>query len=356
MKLGENKKIWIDLDNSPHVPFFKPIIEELDKHGFEVVITARDCFQVCDLSDLLQVKYKRIGRHYGKNRIMKGVGLAMRALQLAPTALREKPCLALSHGSRSQLIIANFLRIPTALIFDYEHAEWVPFAYPDCVILPDIIPDSAIRHRVKQVCRYDGIKEDVYVPAFEPKPGLLAELGVGEDDLVVTIRPPATEAHYHRPESDQLFNFVVEYVAARHGSRIILLPRNRYQEAAARQVWPDLFERRKIVTPRKILDGLNLIWYSDLVISGGGTMNREAAALGVPVYSIFRGETGMVDKYLSESGRLVLLTSSEDIQNKLKLEKWNRPDRVGKTASYALRGIVDSLLSIVEGTEAGPTK
>lgn len=289
MKLEGNKKIWIDLDNSPHVPFFKPIIAELHRHGLEVVITARDCFQVCGLSDLYGIEYARIGRHYGKNRIIKGVGLAMRAMQLAPTALREKPCLALSHGSRSQLIIANLLRIPTALIFDYEHAEWVPFAYPDCVIVPEIIADSAIRHRVKQVCRYHGIKEDVYVPAFNPEPGLLEELGVSECELVVTIRPPATEAHYHRPESEQLFKFVVEYVAARPDARIILLPRTPYQELAVRQVWPELFERRKIVIPETILDGLNLIWYSDLVISGGGTMNREAAALGVPVYSIFRG-------------------------------------------------------------------
>jgi len=44
-------KIWIDLDNTPHVPFFKPIIRELEKRGHEVVLTARDAFQVCELAD-----------------------------------------------------------------------------------------------------------------------------------------------------------------------------------------------------------------------------------------------------------------------------------------------------------------
>lgn len=343
-----NKKIWIDLDNSPHVPFFKPIIEELEKRGYRVTITARDCFQVCGLADLLQLPYSRIGRHYGKNRMMKLLGLAIRAIQLVPTVLLEKPALALSHGSRSQLIIARLLGIPSTLIFDYEHAQWLPLAYPDSVIVPDVIPYSAIKQKVKHVGRYPGIKEDVYVPRFRPQYGILGDLGINDDELVVTMRPPATEAHYHRPQSDELFKAVIHRVSTHPNTRIVLLPRNAYQEFTARENWPELFANDKIIIPKEVVDGLNLIWYSDLVISGGGTMNREAAALGVPVYSIFRGETGIVDKYLANCGRLILLESLEDVKDKLFIAKWNRPLQPDNDNSQALRRIVDEVVMIVE--------
>lgn len=342
------KKIWIDLDNSPHVPFFKPIIEELEKKGYRFTITARDCFQVCGLADLLRLNYNRVGRHYGKNRVMKVVGLAFRALQLAPTVLNEKPALALSHGSRSQLIIARLLGIPSTLIFDYEHAQWLPFAYPDTVIVPEIIPDSAIKQKFHRIGRYPGIKEDVYVPRFKPMKGILSELGITEDEVVVTIRPPATEAHYHRPQSDELFSAVMQRLSALSNTRLIVLPRNGDQENRVRAAWDALIATGKIIIPSKVIDGLNLIWHSDLVISGGGTMNREAAALGVPVYSIFRGEMGTVDEYLSECGRLVLLKSADDIDQKLRICKWHRPPYPGSDSPDALEKIVDELVSIME--------
>src|SRR5659263_268820 len=119
------KKIWIDLDNSPHVPFFKPIMKELSKKGFQVVLTARDCSQTCALADRNEFRYERIGRHFGKNKILKVLGLLVRALQLMPFALKEKPDLALSHGSRSQLILSWLLGIPSVLIFDYEFVQIV---------------------------------------------------------------------------------------------------------------------------------------------------------------------------------------------------------------------------------------
>ncbi|MBU5614634.1 DUF354 domain-containing protein [Geomonas azotofigens] len=342
------KKIWIDLDNSPHVPFFKPIIEELEKRGYCFTITARDCFQVCGLADLLRLPYNRIGRHYGKNRAMKVIGLAIRALQLAPTVLSEKPALALSHGSRSQLIIARLLGVPSTLIFDYEHAQWLPFAYPDTVIVPEVIPDNAIKQRFRRIGRYPGIKEDVYVPTFKPLGGILAELGIRDEEVVVTIRPPATEAHYHRPQSDELFSAVMQRLSSLPGTRLIVLPRNADQEALVRGTWSDLVVTGKIIIPPKVIDGLNLIWHSDLVISGGGTMNREAAALGVPVYSIFRGQMGTVDEYLATRGRLVLLKSVEDLEQKLQICKWKRPARPGSDSPDALAKIVDELVSIME--------
>src|SRR6476646_8382868 len=113
-------KIWIDLDNTPHVPFFIPIRRELERRGYQVVITARDAFQVCDLADQKGVRYTKVGRHYGKQPLMKVAGLLWRSAQLMPFCLREQPQLALSHGARSQILLANLLKIPTVLLIDYE--------------------------------------------------------------------------------------------------------------------------------------------------------------------------------------------------------------------------------------------
>jgi len=314
------KKIWIDLDNSPHVPFLTPIIKELEQRGHTVILTARDCFQVCGLADLYDLKYKRIGHHYGKNKILKIVGTIIRSLHLLPTALKEKPTFTLSHGSRSQLITANILRIPTVMFDDYEFTQDLCFIAPDYVIGPEIIPKNAFNSNKKQFFRYPGIKEDVYIPTFKPDPNILNELGLVNTEVVITIRPPATEAHYHNPESENLFIAVVEFVLENPDVRIVILPRNEIKQTNwIKKMWAEPYKTGKIIIPDHVVNGLDLIWHSDFVVSGGGTMNREAAALGVPVYSIFRGKIGAVDQYLSDTGRLTFLESVQDIKTKIKI-------------------------------------
>jgi hypothetical protein len=187
---------------------------------------------------------------------------------------------------------------------------------------PEVIPSHIFeRHGLPKdhVLHYPGIKEDVYTPFFQPDPSLKNTLGLQPDDIVVTIRPPATEAHYHNPESETLLTAVFKLLALAPQVKTVLLPRTHRQEAELRQANPELFASKRIVVPRHAVNGLDLIWYSDLVISGGGTMNREAAALGIPVYSLFRGTMGAVDKHLAETGRLVLLESEQDVRDKLKL-------------------------------------
>src|SRR5262249_14089051 len=299
-------KIWIDMDNSPHVPFFVPIVEALEKRGYSILLTARDCFQVRELADLFHLKYTLIGRHSGKNTIRKAAGLGVRALQLVSTALKEKPDLAVSVCSRSQLIVARCLGIPSLFIGDYEFAAgWWAFVRPTWVMCPEVIPKAAMRYPPDRILHYPGIKEDVYVPRFVPDAHIRAQLGLGEEDVVVTLRPPAGEAHYHNPLSDRLFAAAIAFLSEKPEVKLVALPRNEQQAISVRRSRPDLCRIGKIRIPEQVVDGLNLIWFSDLVISGGGTMNREAAALGVPVYSVFRGRIGAVDRYLSRTGRLV---------------------------------------------------
>lgn len=339
-------KIWIDLDNSPHVPFFAPIVDELQLQGFGTVLTARDCFQVRELADLFQLRYTLVGRHYGKNSVRKVAGLGARAVQLMPTLIKEKPDLAVSHCSRAQLVAAACLGIPCLFIGDYEFSTSWAVVEPTWLMCPEVIPQAAIRCDAHRILRYPGIKEDVYVPRFTPDGSLRAQLGLTEQDLVATVRPAASEAHYHNPESDVLFEEAVRFLSQQPGVKLVAVPRNDTQGAQLRERWADLFASGTMRVPGRVVDGLNLIWSSDLVISGGGTMNREAAALGVPVYSVFRGHIGAVDRYLSAAGRLVLLETTTDVRTKIAVARRQAHQRTGQSESAALNSIVCQITAI----------
>lgn len=347
-------KIWIDLDNSPHVPFFAPIIEELQKRNYSVVVTARDCFQVRELADLLHLKYRLIGRHSGRNKIRKLAGLLLRALQLVPLVIKEKPDLALSVCSRAQLIAATLFRIPTLMIGDYEFATASAFIRPTWLMCPEVIPNEALRFDPNHILKYPGIKEDIYVPRFVPSSGIRSQLGLSEGDIVVVLRPPASEAHYHNPESDVLFEAVLDFLSAKPEVKGVTLPRNESQAMALKKRWPALFSSGKLRIPEHVVDGLDLIWNSDLVISGGGTMNREAAALGVPVYSIFRGKIGAVDQYLSNRGRLVLLESVHDVKTKICLARRNRPEALRDSNGAAFSIVMEQITEVIGAKHSSP--
>jgi predicted glycosyltransferase len=340
------RRIWIDIDNSPHVPFFVPIIEELRKYGHEVILTARDAYQVRELLEFYRLPCKVVGRHYGKNRAAKILGTCIRAAQLIPMMLREKIDLAVSHGSRAQMMCGFGLGIPTLLILDYEYIAMMGFIRPDWIFVPQIIPDSKELKPKSQVIRYPGLKEDVYVPRLRLNPSVGKQLGFDENDIVVTVRPPAVEAHYHNPEADVLFDAALNFLMQAPEVRVILLPRNEKQDRTLRQAWAKWISNRKIVIPERAVDGINLIWFSDFVVSGGGTMNREAAALRVPVYSIFRGKIGAVDRHLQQDGRLILIESAEDIRKKIVLKRRQKTETGICDDSPTLRAIVDGIRDI----------
>jgi predicted glycosyltransferase len=175
-----------------------------------------------------------------------------------------------------------------------------------------------------------------------------------EEDLVVTIRPPASEAHYHNPQTDELFAATVEFLSRSRGVKLVALPRNEKQELELRKRWPELLGNRTMLIPGRVVNGLNLIWHSDFVVSAGGTMNREAASLGVPVYSVFRGRIGAVDQFLASRGRLVLLNNVEEVQTKIVLARRNRPMRPEKRAEVILPYIVRQIIALLETKHPSP--
>ncbi|MGA8540269.1 MAG: DUF354 domain-containing protein [Terriglobales bacterium] len=347
-KSTKKRKIWVDLDNSPHVPFFRPIIEALRKRDYEVFVTARDAYQVRELTEFYGVAAIMVGKHHGKHILPKVIGTVWRAFRLTALVRKHKPDLAVCHGSRGMLLTSAFLGIPCLGLLDYEFTAIMPMIKPTWFLVPSVIPEASKVLRSK-IVKYPGIKEDVYLSSFHPDQTLRERLSIPAGDLLITVRPPATEAHYHNPEAERLLAAALHRFVQESNTTILLLPRNKRQESELRSAWSGAITSQKIIIPAHAEDGLNLIWHSDLVISGGGTMNREAAAMGVPVYSIFRGKIGAVDHYLAEQGRLVLLETVEDVKTRINaVHREKVRQRFDGATNPTLEAIVREIVSIAE--------
>jgi predicted glycosyltransferase len=307
--------IWIDLANSPHVPFFRALIPEFEKRGCEVEITGREFAQTVELAEAAGLKPVVIGGHGGRELAGKAGNLIGRAAALRRWARGRGFELAVSHNSYAQIAAARTLGIRSVTLMDYEHqpANHLAFRLAHRVIVPRSFPEAALQRfgvRKRKVRRYEGTKEDVYLADFEPDSRFsetLLELGVKPSEVLVIVRPPARDALYHRFENE-LFDELLGELAMRPDVKILLLARNLAQREAYR-------ERAcaNLILPGRALDGANLIASADLVISAGGTMNREAAALGIPTASIYAGRWAAVDEELVREGRLTRIASREDL-------------------------------------------
>jgi hypothetical protein len=310
-------RIWIDLANSPHVPFFRALIPEFVAREHQVEISARDFAQTVELAAKAAMTAHVIGGHGGGTITGKAGNLVGRAAALRKWARDRGFDLAVSHNSYAQIAAAAALGIRTVTLMDYEHqpANHLAFRLASRVIVPRTFPAAELKRfgaSMRKVKRYDGIKEDVYLADFSTDPDFartLRALGVAEQDVLVIARPPAREALYHRFENE-LFDELVSYLSSRDDVKIILLPRSeaQRQEFTARKS-PNL------IMPREALDGANLIAAADLVISAGGTMNREAAALGVPAASVYAGKWAAIDEELMREGRLQRISSRREIES-----------------------------------------
>jgi uncharacterized protein len=300
-------RVWIDLTNSPHVLVMRPVIERLHAEGHEVQVTARDFAQTLALCERFGIAHTAIGRHRGERLIAKATGLASRSAALVRWARSRRFEIALGHGSNDVSVAAALLRIPSATMFDYEWATVqhnVNCRLARAVVVPDAIPPERLeRYGAKgKVRAYEGLKEEYYLADFEPEEGVLEELGLDRARPIVVVRTPPEVSLYHRFEND-LFAGVLQRLresAAADGVQPVVLPRVESQRA-------ELVNVPGFVVPERAIDAQSLIAYADLVISAGGTMNREAVALGTPVYTTFEGRLGAVDERLIEEGRLRML-------------------------------------------------
>ena len=315
-------RLWIDLANSPHVPFFKALAARFVERGHEIEITARDFAETVPLAQAAGFAPQVVGAHGGRQVSAKAGNLMSRAWSLATWARKRKFDLAISHNSYSQILAARGLRIRRVTLMDYEFqpANHLAFRLTSRIIVPVSFPAKRLRRygaSVGKVRRYHGTKEDVYLADFQPDPAFatqLCELGVRPDNALVLMRPPARDALYHRFENN-LFDEALASLLGRENVQVVLLPRNDVQRATY-----SAKASERLIVPGKPLDGANLIAASDFVISAGGTINREAAALGVPVASVYAGRWAAVDEALVREGRLKRIGASENLRD-LVIEK-----------------------------------
>ncbi|MGA2925370.1 MAG: DUF354 domain-containing protein [Solirubrobacteraceae bacterium] len=300
-------RVWIDLTNSPHVLVMAPVIDDLRARGHVVEVTARDFAQTLGLCRRLRIAHTPIGRHRGSGLAAKARGLVDRSLALLRWARPRGFDLALGHGSNDVSVAAALLRIPCATMFDYEWAtvqHSVNCRLAQAVVVPDAIPRQRLyRYGARGKIRaYPGLKEEYYLARFEPDPAVLAELSLDPRQPIVVVRTAPEVSLYHRFEND-LFAAVLEHVRS---AQAVVLPRTERQRA-------ELQRAGGFIVPERALDAQSLIAYADLVVSAGGTMNREAVALGTPVFTVFEGRLGAVDQRLIAEGRLQRLHSAEQV-------------------------------------------
>jgi predicted glycosyltransferase len=336
-------RIWIDLANSPHVPFFRSLADEFLRRNHVIVVTARAFAETVELAEAAGFNPEVIGGHGGGKLSGKAGNLVQRSLALARWARGRDLDLALSHNSYSQILAARALSLRTVTLMDYEHqpANHLAFRFASRIIVPRAFPEAALSRfgaAPAKVKRYDGIKEDVYLANFQSDPAFakqLQELGIDESDVLVTVRPPASDALYHRFENE-IFDQMLERLNATPSVKVVLLPRNDSQ----RETYSARASARLIVPPRP-LDGGNLIAHSDLVVSAGGTMNREAAALGIPAASIYLGQWAAIDEELVREGRLQRISTTDDIRS-LAIEK--KGLATGRRAVHVANEVADLIL------------
>jgi predicted glycosyltransferase len=296
-------RIWIDLSNSPHPILFEPIVDELRGSGHEVMLTARGHAQTVDLAKERWPEVRVIGGRAPSGRAAKARAVAGRATALARFARHERIDVAVSHNSYAHAVAARALRIPcvTAMDYEYQPANHIAFRFADRVVVPDEFPLRMLRlqgARSRKVWRYSGFKEEVYLQRFTPDPSVLEELGLGQDEPFLVARPSPAGAAYHQFENP-LFDVALAQVLDHADVRVVLLPR---RPEDVRDYVGVPAERR--IVPKRAVDTRSLLHYARALLGAGGTMNREAALLGTPVFGMYAGRLAALDRRLIREGRL----------------------------------------------------
>ncbi len=308
------RRVWIDMTNSPHVLVLRPVIDELRRRGWDVTVTAREFAQTLPLLDRFGIEHTVIGRHRGRNTLAKAWGMLSRTTQMIGFGRGKGFLLAMSHASNDLPVASRMLGIPHVTMFDYEFAKLshsINVRFSTRALIPDAISVEALAPyggNAGNVDRYPGLKEEYYLADFEPDAKILPELGLDPAKVIVVLRTPPSMAAYHRMENP-VFDDVMRRIAARDDVQAVVLLRTPDQRAGVEAIGAD-----NLIIPDKVVDAQSLVYYADLVISGGGTLNREAVALGTPAYTVFHGVMGAVDIDLIAQGRLHQLESANDLE------------------------------------------
>jgi predicted glycosyltransferase len=305
-------RIWVDLTNPAHVVVLRPLVDLLEAGGHEVTLTARPLSHTTELLDDWGHPYTAIGQHGGAGKLGKAMAAGSRTAQAFAFARGKGFEYGLAHGSTDLPPVGRLLRIPNTTMFDYE---WATVQHSlNCrlatrVLIPDAIPAERVARygaRPPKLVRYPGLKEEYYLSGFRPDESVLDELGVDRSRVVAVVRTAPSYALYLGGSENDLLPRVLQRLIG-EGAQVVVLPRTDEQRQALRRLDPGL------VVPDRAVDARSLAALADLVVSAGGTMVREAAVLGTPVWSIFEGRLGAVDELLVSEGRVRLLRDPAEL-------------------------------------------
>jgi predicted glycosyltransferase len=335
-------KVWVDFTASAHPLVFRPLVRLLEAQGHEVEITAREYAQTLQLIESHWMTATVIGHHGGRSAFGKAQQMLSRLYALRVWAKPRSFDLALAHGSHELTMSARGLGIPSATTFDYEWA-WLQHQLGCRAATRVVVPDSIPPERLKsygavppKLQQYPGLKEEYYLSDFEPDDAVLRDWSIDPARVLVVLRPPPDVSLYHR-HSNPLFPMTLEHLGRLDNVHAFVIPRTDEQRDYVRSL-----DLPTVIVPEQAVDAQSLIAFADLVVSAGGTMNREAAALGVPVYTTYGGRLGGVDEQLIREGRLRPLTDPRALD----LNKRGREERTRNRRDPQL--MLDLLLSALE--------
>jgi len=318
-------KVWIDIDNAPHVNFMEPIIKAFKERKVETIVTARNYGQTVPLLRMKKMDFVRIDGDYSLPRVAYTLQRAYRLFKFLKTFDID---LGFSHGSRSMAIAGRMLRKKTVVTFDYEYVEHKIFnTFATHIVLPEVLRNDSlgkIGYNLSKLHFYPGYKEEVYLSDYSPDELLWKQLQMNAKKIIVSARPPATKSHYYSSKISGLFWEAIKFVSKSTSAMIYIVP--RYSETANKL---EIFSKRvsnSISVLKKPVNGLDLLLHSDLFIGAGGTMNREAALLHTPSYSLFYKKGG-IDKSLEEKGLLHFIHTEDDMV-KIRVEKKRKPQQL----------------------------
>ncbi|MBD0329407.1 MAG: DUF354 domain-containing protein [Thermoleophilia bacterium] len=306
-------RVWFDITNTAHVVVLRPLVELLEADGHEAVLTARPLSHTLELLDDWGHPYTALGRYGGAGRLGKARAAGDRLRRLLAFGRRGRFHCALAHGSTDLTAACRALRVANTTMFDYE---WASLQHHwNCrlatrVLVPNAIPAARLARygaRPPKLVSYPGLKEEYYLRDFEPDASVLRQLGVEPDAPVAVVRTAPSYALYLGGSENPLLAGVLRRLVD-EGAQTVVLARTDEQRAAARALDP------RLIVPDRAVDARSLVALADLLVSAGGTMNREAAVLGTPVYSVFEGPLGAVDERLAAEGRLRLLRDPAELE------------------------------------------
>ena len=299
---------------SAHPLVFRPLVDRLRAQGDEVEITAREYAQTLQLIESHGMTATVIGHHGGRSALGKARQMQSRLRALRSWARDRRFDVALAHGSHELTMTARRLGIPSATTFDYEWA-WLQHQLGCRAATKVVVPDSIPQERLAKygavppkLLQYAGLKEEYYLADFEPDTSALDQCDIDAERTLVVLRPPPDVSLYHR-HSNPLFPLTLQHLGSLDSVQAIVIPRTDEQRDYVRSL-----ALTSVIVPERAVDAQSLIAFADIVVSAGGTMNREAAALGVPVYTTYGGRLGGVDEDLIRQGRLRPLTDPRALE------------------------------------------